>query len=63
MDKRLSLGDCHHFCEHVSEPDWVDEVEVVESSQVVIVVQENTIVMKELGSCGEREEENDAVVG
>ena len=50
MDKGLSLRDCHNFCEHVSEPDRVDEVEVVQSSQVIIVVQEDTIVMKELGS-------------
>ena len=51
MDKRVLFWYCHDFCEHVSEPDWVDEVEVIETPQVVIVVKENAIVVKELSSC------------
>ena len=50
VDKVLSLRDSDHLREEVSQPHWVDEVEVVEPSQVVIVVKENSVVMEKLGS-------------
>ena len=48
----MSLGYRDNLCQEVSQPDWVDEVEVVETSQVVVVVEEDTVVMEELGSWG-----------
>lgn len=51
MYKALSFWDCDDFSEHVGQPDGVDEVEVVETSKVVVVVKEDTVVMEKLGSC------------
>ena len=48
----MSLRYRDNLSQEVSEPDWVDEVEVVETSQVVVVVEEDTVVMEELGSWG-----------
>ena len=39
----------NYLSEHVSQPDWINEVEVVETTQVVSVVQKGAIFMKELG--------------
>ena len=50
MDKVLSLGYGDDLCEEVGEPDRVDEVEVVQTSEMIVVVEENTIVMEKLGS-------------
>ena len=52
MDKVLSLGYGDDLCEEVGEPDRVDEVEVVQTSEMIVVVEENTIVMEKLGSWG-----------
>ena len=50
--KGVLLRHCDHLCQHVCQPDRVDEVEVVETTQVVVVVEEDTVVMEKLGSCG-----------
>ena len=50
VDKVLSLWHGDHLRQQVSQPDRVDEVEVVEAAQVVIVVEEDSVVMEELGS-------------
>ena len=52
MDERVLLGDCDDFGQHVSQPDRVNEVEVVETAKMVIVVKENAVVMEKLGSWG-----------
>ena len=57
MDEGLTLGHSYDLSQHVCQPDGVDKVEVVETSQVIIVVQENPVVMEELGSYKERKEE------
>ena len=53
MNKVLSLGDGDDLCEEVGQPDRVDEVEIVQTPQMIVVVEENTIVMEKLGSWGE----------
>ena len=52
VDKVLSLGHGDHLGQEVSQPDWVNEVEVVETSEMVVVVEENSVVMEKLSSCG-----------
>ena len=50
VDKVLSLRNSDNLSQEVSEPDGVDEVEVVQASEVVVVVEEDTVIMEELGS-------------
>ena len=58
MNKVVSLGNRDDLCEEVCEPDRVDEIEVVESSEMVVVVQEYSVVMEKLGSWEEEMSEN-----
>lgn len=51
VNEGVLLRDSNDLGQHVSQPDWVNEVEVVESTKVIIVVKENTVVMEKLGSC------------
>ena len=53
VDKVLSLRDGDHLCQQVCQPHRVDEVEVVQTPEVVVVVEEDSVVMEELGSCGD----------
>ena len=39
MDKGVLLGDCDDLCQHVCQPDRINEVEVVETTKMVIVVK------------------------
>ena len=55
--KSILLWDSDDFSQHVTQPGRVNEVQVVEASEVVIVVQENAVVMKELCRCEEKEKE------
>ena len=54
VDKSLLFGHCDDFSKHVSQPDGVDEVQIVEAPEVVIVVQKDPVVMEKLGSCSDR---------
>ena len=56
-DKGVLLRHGNHFSQHVRQPDRVDEVEVVETTQVVVVVEEDTVVMEKLGSYGGSKEQ------
>ena len=59
VNKGVLFWDSDNLCQHVRQPDWVYEVEVVETAKVIIVVKENAIVMEKLGSCkgGEKSRE------
>lgn len=53
--KSILLRDSDDLGKHVAQPCRVNEVEVVKSPEVVVVVQENAIVVKELCRCGKKE--------
>lgn len=53
--KSILLRDSDDLGKHVAQPSRVNEVEVVKSPEVVVVVQENAIVVKELCRCGKKE--------
>lgn len=55
LNKRLFLLDSDDVSQHVCQPDWVDEVEVVESFQMIIIVENHTVVMKKLSSYIEKD--------
>ena len=50
MNKGVLLGNCDDLGQHVRQPDRVNEVEVVETTEMVVVVKENAVVMEKLGS-------------
>ena len=51
LHKVLPLRYGDDFSQHVGQPDGVYEVKIAESLQVVVVMEEDSIVMKELGGC------------
>jgi len=59
--KSILLWDSDDFSQHVTQPGRVDEIQVVETSKVVIVVQENAVVVKELCRCEEEKKEKEKV--
>ena len=50
MNKGVLLGNCDDLRQHVGQPDRVNKVEVVETTEMVVVVEENAVVMEKLGS-------------
>ena len=63
MYKGLLLGYSNDLSKHVCQPDGVNEVEIVEASEVVIVVKKDSVVMEKLGSCSQREGEEEKKKG
>ena len=51
MNKALPLRDGDDLCQHVRQPDGVNEVKIVQTTQVVIEVKQNTVVMEKCSSC------------
>ena len=50
MNERILFWYGDDLSQHVCQPDWVNEVQVVESAKVVVVVKQNAIVMEKLSS-------------
>ena len=51
VDKVLSLRYSDDLGQHVCQPDGVNEIQVVQTSQVVVVMKQHTVVMEKGSSC------------
>lgn len=49
-NKWISLSDCDQSSDQITNPRWVDEIEVVQTAELVIVMKEDAVLMKKPGS-------------